>query len=236
MNAQAQVLSWADFGRGVNRNVEVSPTTFNNPLGNYFTVGKHSDVKVVSVTPKMSKAGPMLAFVFENDAGASIKKNLFLTGRDKSGKENVNYLYQQLIGSLSPSDPALAFEFHTTTVQNPEALAGLVGLRTSIQTELDNEGYAIVQLGEDNFQIQDRKTQSKWEGTDEIYESIMAAKDAAKELGIYRAKVEVKKFFRCSKAYEVSNEKALRAVISNSTTPSAAGNKTAASSVRRSSI
>lgn len=236
MNAPAQVLSWADFGRGISRSVEVTPTTFNNPLGNYFTVGKHTDVKIVSVTPKMSKTGPMLVFVFENDAGATIKKNIFLTGRDKNGKESVNYLYQQLIGSVSPTDTALAFEFHTTAVQNPEALAGLVGLRTSIQTELDNDGYAIVQLGEDSYQIQDRKTQSRWEGTDASYESIGAAKDAAKELGIYRAKVEIKKFLRCSKAYEGSNEKALRLVISSSSTSAAAGNKTATSSVRRSSI
>jgi hypothetical protein len=231
-----QVLSWADFGRGVNRNVEASPTTFNNPLGNYFTVGKHQDVKITAVTPKMSKVGPMLVITLENDAGATIKKNLFLTGRDKNGKEAISYLYQQLIGSVSPNDTALAFQYHTTTVQNPEALAGLVGLRTSIQTELDNEGYAIVQVGEDNYQIQDRKTQAKWEGTDNSYESIGAAKDAAKELGIYRAKVEVKKFYRCSKTYEGANEKALLAVIANYSTPSAAGNKTPASSVRRSSI
>lgn len=213
-----KTMSWSDFGKSFGRKTlsEAKPTTFNNPLGNYFTVGKHTDVKITSVEPRATKIGPKLVFTLENEAGASITADVFLTSKDRRGVEQPSRSYQQLISSLSPSDAALAFEFHTAAVNDPELYAGLVGLYTTINVDLAKTGYLVMAVG-DQFEIHDRETQQRWIGT-ELYDSLDAAKDTAKEMGIYRCKVEVKSFFKVTKAKEDDNQQALRAVIASGNT------------------
>ncbi len=230
----AEQLTWADFGKGISRKVEAKPTTFNTPLGNYFTVGKHQDIRITAVVPAQGKQAPFLKFQFENDYGATIRANVFLTGENKKGEEDINYKYKQLLSSIVPNNPALAYEFHDSAIKNPEIFAGLVGLRLSVETDLENDGYSIVTVG-DAYQIQDQQTKKRWEGT-ELFNSLGEAIDCAKEMQLSRARVQIKKFMRVSPQYEGTNNEALRAVVTNAASPATTTNKVGGAAVRRASI
>jgi hypothetical protein len=227
-------MTWADFGKNLSIKVDAKATTFSTPLGNYFTVGKHQDVKIVSVTPAQGKKAPYLKFQFENDFGANIRANIFLTGESRNGGEEVNYKYKQLLASIVPNNPALALEFHTAAIQNPSLFAGLVGLRLSFETDLENDGYSIVTVG-DAYQIQDQQTKSRWEGTD-LHNSLGSAIDQAKEMQLNKARVQVKRFLRVSQQYEGGNNEALRTIVTNAASPASTNNKVGGQTVRRATI
>jgi hypothetical protein len=182
-------VKWSDLVT----TVKVEASAFEKGLGggSFFEVGKHENVMIAEVEPKVSKAGnAMVVVTFENDQGATIKKYVTFEQMDKkTGNKIISGAYRGLaaailgLSSNYPDNQTLRTNFFSEyLLANPQAWEKLVGSRLTINIKQGNSGSIIKDVDGGKI-LFDVETQEQWVDT-EIYADYNAAKDARKELQI----------------------------------------------------
>lgn len=205
--------TWADFAGFGGVSKENLSTSFNDSVGGaFFDVGKHKDVTIESIEPKISKAGNQyLKVVFTNDDGASMQKAVLLKNRDG----NVHFSYSQLAAAVVKDRELRLEAFSVQFVDNPALLDSLRGMKVSIKVGLGKEGYIIQKGAIDNqYKLIDVETSAPYpEVANMSFEGYTEAKEKADELQISRCYNNIDSITRGSLDAVTANEEALQEAL-----------------------
>lgn len=232
-NNQKPAVSWSQlsgFG-GVLDNVA---TPFSDGVGGaYFEAGKHKNVTIEVVEPKISSKGKfMLLLSLKGEGGETIRYNVMLEKGD--GKDGFHFTYQKLAAALSATPEIQMRAFGKLFATQPQLLQGLVGLKMDIEIGKGKDGYKVEQNAIGQKVVIDVATGKEYpEFAGRAFADYEEIKAACKEYSIYRMKNEVKNVSKSTDAEVLAaNEEALSEVLRSAETPAAGKASTASRAAR----